>query len=103
MPTNTRDIDWSTIPIVIPDKNKNTIAAKDYDAEFGDDSSTPPSNIDLGNFKEEIGAHESDGKYDAQNDTSSAVGQYQFLWDLFGNRIKKETGVKNKEEFLANP
>ena len=59
-------------------------------------------------IKEGIHAIESSGKwknkpYEAINDTSSATGKYQFLWNLHGKNITKQTGIKSKEEFLKSP
>lgn len=52
---------------------------------------------------EQIGKTESGGKYTATNTHSSAAGKYQFLWSVWGDSIKKVTGVKSKEEFLKKP
>jgi len=43
------------------------------------------------------------GDYEAVNPKSSAVGKYQFLWNLHGNDIERITGVDSKENFLKNP
>ena len=54
-------------------------------------------------FKEKIAAVESNGRYDAENPNSSAVGKYQFLWDTWGKNIKSVTGVSSKKDFKKNP
>lgn len=56
-----------------------------------------------GSFKDKIAVRESGGKYTAQSPNSSAVGKYQFLWNTWGEDIKKRTGVRSKEEFKGNP
>lgn len=52
---------------------------------------------------DEIVANESGGNYKALNPHSSATGKYQFLWNTWGDKISKVTGVKSKQEFLNNP
>jgi len=46
---------------------------------------------------------ESGGNYKAINPNSSATGKYQFLWNTWGDKIKKYTGVKSRNDFINNP
>lgn len=54
-------------------------------------------------FTRDIVVNESGGDYGVTNPYSSAAGKYQFLWNTWGNKITKHTGVRSKEEFLNNP
>lgn len=55
-------------------------------------------------FKDYIAQRESRGNYSPTQGESnpSMSGKYQFDWGLFGEDIKKVTGVKSREEFLKN-
>src|ERR1035437_774267 len=93
-----------------PKDSTKTLPADQYDALFADDAKTSSVNIDIPNLREEIAAHESKGMgdYEAENDTSTAKGRYQFMWGKnaksgYGERIKKETGVADSDEFLSSP
>lgn len=54
-------------------------------------------------FTNDIVAKESGGNYRAVNPHSSAAGKYQFLWNTWGNKIAKYTGITSKEDFLNSP
>lgn len=54
-------------------------------------------------FTDDIVKKESGGDYKATNPNSSAVGKYQFLWSLWGDKIKNYTGVSSKQDFINNP
>lgn len=60
-----------------------------------------------GSLSSEIGRRE--GNYNSLPYTkdgklaSSAVGKYQFVWNLHGSDIQRVTGVHSKEEFQHNP
>ena len=76
------------------------------DSSVSDDKKVKTEKSDSASFKQGIFSIESKGTadpYKAQNPDSSAAGKYQFLWDDHGDKIKKHTGVKNKEEYLNNP
>jgi len=62
-----------------------------------------PQNITAGNLASKLSGIESGGDYHATNPHSSATGKYQFLWNTWGDSIKKVTGVKSREEFLNSP
>lgn len=59
--------------------------------------------IDLEKFKQGISNIESRGNYQAENPNSSAVGKYQFLWNIWKNKIKTVTGIDTKQDYLDNP
>jgi hypothetical protein len=59
-------------------------------------------------FTDDIVKKESGGNYRATNPNSTATGKYQFLWGTapgrgWGDKIKANTGVRSREEFLNNP
>lgn len=60
-------------------------------------------NFDLEKFKQGISNIESRGNYQAENPNSSAIGKYQFLWNIWKNKIKNVTGIDNKQDYLDNP
>lgn len=59
---------------------------------------------ELQKLKNRIASIESGGNYSPTQSSvnPSMSGKYQFNWKLFGNDIKKQTGVKSREEFLAS-
>lgn len=64
------------------------------------------NSVTSNNVTDAIVGLESGGNYKAFNPDgggSGAVGKYQFRWDIWKDKIQKQTGVKSKEEFLNNP
>lgn len=59
--------------------------------------------LDAKKLSKEIGQVETGGDYTQTNQHSSATGKHQFLWNDFGDDIKRVTGVKSKSEYLNNP
>ena len=91
----------------MPDKKTGQQAVTDPAllAELnGTGSSASDVAIDTPKLSQAIADVESDGgDYSATNPKSSATGKYQFLWNTYGDDIKKRTGVKSRDEFLNNP
>lgn len=46
---------------------------------------------------------ENNNKYEGRNQSSSAVGKYQFLWNTWKDKIGRVTGVKTKTDFENSP
>jgi|GEM_PF-6510514 len=59
--------------------------------------------INLAKIKADIAQVESRGRYNATSKKSTAAGKYQFIWSQWGKQIAQLTGVKSKQQFLANP
>lgn len=100
-------VNWVTV-------NKNLDDYKNHKSFF--DGLIPSSNNTVpasspsapGGLGRSIAGKETPGmkgnaQYLATNPHSSATGKYQFLWNSWGDSIKKVTGVKSRDEFLHNP
>lgn len=67
-------------------------------------NNTEMLNNDYKQLKRRAGSAESGNDYSPTQSSvnPSMSGKYQFHWEKFGPDIKKQTGVKNREEFLAS-
>lgn len=67
-------------------------------------NNTEMSNNDYKQLKRRLGTIESGNDYSPGQSSAnpSMSGKYQFDWGIYGPDIKKQTGVKNREEFLAS-
>jgi len=89
--------------ILVPESEEDSVD-EDYIYEKLSRRNSPHAKRIVGNsLTDEIVANESGGNYKALNPHSSASGKYQFLWNTWGDKISKVTGVKSKQEFLNNP
>lgn len=70
---------------------------------FSSNRATPYTPSISTNAIDDLIKKESGGNYKAINPNSSATGKYQFLWNTWGDKIKKYTGVKSREDFINNP
>ena len=88
--------------INLPDDETQEID-DDYVYEQLSKRNSPLKHKYTSSFTDDIVANESGGNYKAVNPNSSAAGKYQFLWNTWKDKIKRVTGVNNKQEFLNNP
>jgi hypothetical protein len=77
---------------------------KEKPSYSGNTSSSQPSEENYNQLKNRISSVESANNYSPTQSSvnPSMSGKYQFDWGLYGDPIKKLTGVKNREEFLAS-
>jgi hypothetical protein len=67
-------------------------------------NNSQPSEVNYSQLKNRLGTMESGNTYSPSQSSvnPSMSGKYQFDWGMYGDPIKKQTGVKNREEFLAS-
>lgn len=54
-------------------------------------------------FNDKLANVESSGSYSAINNTTNAIGKYQYVWKWHKDDIKNVTGIEDSEEFRNNP